>query len=106
MCTNRHCAVFCIIHSMNSSSPPKVYPLCVSRHVIANSVVVEETLDAANGTDSHILIPQLPLSKTHYILLCDCSNDTLNLLWTHAATGSDDLASNIFCDSGSTVKGK
>jgi hypothetical protein len=42
------------------------------------------------------LIPQLPLGKAHYILLCDLPHYSLNLLRAHAATSGDDLASDIF----------
>lgn len=114
-----------IIHSINPTPRLKVYlRLCVSRHIVPNkgvssisrpfpdkryipdSVVIEETLNASDRTDSNILIPKLPLRKAHDVLFCDSSNDTLNLLWTHAATGCDDLSSDILCHSGGTIKGK
>jgi hypothetical protein len=63
-------------------------------------------LNASNSTDSHILIPQLPLSKAHDILLCNGSYHTLDLFGAHATSSSDDLSSNIFCHGSGAVKGK
>ena len=71
---------------------------------IPDSVVVQKTLNASDRTDSDILIPKLSLRKAHNVLLCDSSNDTLNLLWSHTAAGCDDLSSDIFCHSGGTVE--
>jgi hypothetical protein len=52
------------------------------------------------------LIPQLPLCKAHYVFLCDLSHYSLNLLWTHAATGCDDLSSDIFRYGSGAVEGE
>lgn len=95
------------IHSNNPQYFCPCLPrLCISRHVVADSIVIEETFNTSHGADSHVLIPQLPLSKAHNVLLRDSTNDTLDLFWAHAATGCDDLSSDIFCHSRGTVEGE
>ena len=80
--------------------------LSVSAHVRTDALVIKQTLDTADCADSDILIPQFPLSKAHYVLLCDRSDDALDFFRTHSTTGCDYLTSDIFCHCGGTVKGK
>ena len=61
-------------------------------------------LNWSYSRDGNILIPQLPLCKVHYVLLSDGSNHSLNLLWSHSSSSSDDLSSNILCNCGSSIQ--
>lgn len=93
--------------STSLPSPKPLNPnLCVSRHIVADSLVVEETGDVTNSRDGNILIPKLPLCEVHDVLLGDGGDDALNLLWAHAAAGGDDLASDVLGNGGGAVKGK
>lgn len=93
--------------SISRFSPKPLNPnLCVSRHIVADSLVVEETGNVTNSRDGNVLIPKLPLCEVHDILLGDGGDDTLDLLWAHAAAGGDDLASDILGDGGGAVKGE
>ncbi len=85
---------------------PSNHTLRVSGHIVADSLVVEETGDVSDGGNGDILIPQLSLGEAHNILLGDGGDDTLNLLWAHTAAGGDDLASDVLSGGGGAVKGK
>jgi len=92
--------------SSRSSYPPTTLytPLCVPRHVVSHTLVIQKSLDASNGADRDVLIPQLPLGKAHDLLLRDLRDDTLDLLRAHAAAGSDDLAADVLGDGGRAVQ--
>lgn len=98
-----------LIHSMTSvfflfTIKPPLYAvhfalyLEVSAHISSDSLVVKETLDATDGADSDVLIPQFPVRKVHNVLLSNGVNDTLNLARVHPAAGSDELTADIFGD--------
>lgn len=73
---------------------------------IVTRTQVQRTLDLSNSTDSNILIPDSPLRKAHDIVLSDAAHDPFYLFRTHSAACGDDLATNVFGDSGGAVKGK
>lgn len=83
-----------------------VTSLEVPAHVVSKSLVVKQTLDAANSADSNVLIPQLLIGKLHDVLLGDAVDCSLDLTGAHATTGGDDLPANIFGNSGSAVEGQ
>ena len=80
--------------------------LIVPAHIGPHSRVVEETLDAANGADGDILVPEFLVGKLHDVLLADGIDDALDLAGGHAATGGNDLAANILGDGGGAVQGQ
>jgi len=46
-----------MIHDEESQPLHPSTPLRIPRHIVANSVIVEEAVDWANGADNDILIP-------------------------------------------------
>lgn len=78
----------------------------VPGHVVADALVVEDTLNAANGAHGDILVPELAGGKVHNVLLGDLANGALDVLGTEAAAGSDDLAANVLGDGGGAVEGE
>ena len=75
-------------------------------HVVADALVVENTLNAANSAHGELLVPQLAGGKVHHILLGNLANGTFNILGAKTTAGSDDLATNVLGDSSSAVKGE
>lgn len=67
-------------------------------------MVVEETLDAANGANGNILIPQLLVGELHNVLLGDAVNGALDLTRVHAAASGDELTANVLGNSGCAVE--
>jgi hypothetical protein len=63
------------------------------------------TFNASYSANSDVLVPQLPLCEAHYILFCNLSYYSLNLLRAHTAASGDDLASNVFRYGGGTIEG-
>lgn len=78
----------------------------VAAHVVADALVVEQTLDGTNRTDGNVLVPQFPLSKVHDILLSNFTNGALNVLSAQAAAGGDDLATDVLSNRGGSIKGE
>lgn len=76
----------------------------VAGHVVADALVVENTLDAADGAHGDVLVPELAGSEVHDILLGDLANSTLDVLGTEAAAGGDDLATNVLGNGGGAVE--
>lgn len=62
------------------------------------------SLDGTNGTDSHVLVPDSLRCKSDNILLRDSANHTLNLSGAHSPSCRNDLASNVFRDSGGAIQ--
>lgn len=122
MCTNKHHTIHSTAaaaplqfhHSIRSCSCPLGYGSNLRGCSIVSQCIQVKTflgegnlpLDATNGTDSHVLIPQLSLRKAHNILRCDGTNHTLDLLWSHSASSGDDLTSDILGNSGCPVERK
>lgn len=78
----------------------------VPAHVVSNSLVVEHALDAADGADGDILVPELLVGELHNILLGNLVDGALNLAGAHAAAGGDELAADILGDGGGAVEGQ
>lgn len=78
----------------------------VPAHVVADSLVVQDALDAADSAHGNVLIPQLAVGELHDILLGDLANGAFNVLGGETTASSDDLATNVLSDSGSAVKGQ
>lgn len=76
----------------------------VPAHVIADSLVVQDTLDAANSTHGNILIPQPAVGKLHDVLLGDLADGALNVFGSETAASGDDLATNVLSNSGGAVE--
>lgn len=76
----------------------------VSAHVVADSLVVEDTLNAADGTHGNILVPYAAVGEFHDILLGDLANGTLNVLSREATASGDDLATNVLSNGSGAVK--
>lgn len=78
----------------------------VPGHVIADALVVEDTLNAADGAHDNILVPELAGGEVHNVLLGDLANSALDVLSAEAAAGGDDLAANVLGDGGGAVEGE
>lgn len=78
--------------------------LKVPAHVGAHSRVVEQALDAADGADGDVLVPEPPVGKLHNVLLGDVVDDALDLAGAHAAARVDDLAADVLGDGGGAVQ--
>ena len=78
----------------------------VPAHVVADSLVVQDALDAADSAHGNVLIPQLAVGELHDILLGDLANGALNVLGGEAAASGDDLATNVLGNGGGAVKGQ
>ena len=78
----------------------------VPAHVVSNSLVVKHALDAANGADGDILVPEFPLGKVHDVLLRDTVDGSLDLAGVHAAAGGDDLSADILGNGRGAVQGQ
>lgn len=76
----------------------------VSAHVVADSLVVEDTLHAADGTHGNILVPHAAVGEFHDVLLGDLANGTLNVLSREATASGDDLATNVLSNGSGAVK--
>ena len=64
------------------------------------------TLNLPNSTNSNIPIPKLLPTESHNVLLCDLTNNALNLLRRHATARRDDLAADVLGDGGGAVEGE
>lgn len=73
-------------------------------HGVAQSLVVEETLDAAHGANGNVAVPEFSVGKVHDLLLGDGIDQTLNLRGGHAAASGDELSANILGNGGGTVQ--
>lgn len=78
----------------------------VPGHVVADALVVKDTLNAADGAHGDILIPELAVGEVHDVLLGDLANSALDVLGAEAAAGGDDLAANVLGDGGGAVEGE
>ena len=78
----------------------------VPAHISPDTGIVEQTLNAADRADGNILIPDLLVGEIHNVLGGNGINDALDLTGAHAATGGDDLATNVLSDGGGAVKGE
>lgn len=78
----------------------------VAGHVRADALVVEDTLNGADGAHGKVLIPQLAGSKVHNVLLGDLTNSTLNVLGAEATASGDDLATNVLGNGSGAVEGE
>lgn len=76
----------------------------VPAHVVADSLVVQDTLNATDSAHGDILIPQPPVGELHDVLLGDLSDGTLNILGGEAAASGDNLATNVLSNGGGTVE--
>lgn len=108
-------------HPLTRSStamPPAPFPFCSfffmpllplrehPAHVAADSLVVKEILDAADGRNSDILVPNLLLRKSHDIISGHSIDGTLNLAGTCATAGGDNLAANVLGQGGGAIEGQ
>lgn len=73
-------------------------------HVCADTLVVEDTLDAADSAHGEILVPQLTGSEVHDVLLGDLADSTLNVLSAQTAASGDDLAADVLSDGGGAIE--
>lgn len=80
--------------------------LKVPAHVGPHPCIVEKTLDAANGADGDVLVPELLVGKLHNVLLGDPVDDALDLGRAHAAARVHDLPANVLRNSGGAVQGQ
>ena len=78
----------------------------VPAHVRTDTVVVQNSLDAADGAHGNVLVPQLAGGKVHHVLLGDLADRALNVLGAEAAASGDDLATNVFGNGGGAIQGK
>lgn len=101
----------------NQRYPPLRLPPLISRliprfsplrehpaHVPAKPCVVQETLDATNGGNGNVLVPDLSLSEADDIAGghgIDCS---LDLAWAVPAAGGDDLATDVLSHGSGAVQ--
>lgn len=90
-----------------------VYFPCATRllpshhaHVVSDSLVVQETLNRAQGRNGDILVPQVLLGKCLDVLLGDGVDAALNLLGRLAAAGRNNLAANVLGNGRGRVKSK
>ena len=84
---------------------PKTY-LKVAAHVSPDSRVVQETLNAANSTNSDVLVPYFAVGEVHDFLLGDLVDNTFNLTGVHPTTGGDELAADVLGDGGCAIEGQ
>lgn len=73
-------------------------------HGVAQTLVVEESLDVTDSADGKVLVPQVAVGKVHDVLLGDGIDLALNLAGHHATAGGDDLATNVLGNGGGAVK--
>lgn len=110
-----------IVHSNKTHPSPEttgdqvtVFISCLDRHnlrhvpghVVADALVVEDTLNAANGAHGNVLVPELASGEVHNVLLSDLANGALDVLGAEAAAGGDDLAADVLGDGGGAVEGE
>lgn len=85
----------------------KVDYFCLSQvtaHIVGDALVVEKTLDGAVSTDCKFLVPELGVSKVHDVLGGDAADGSLNVFGAQAAASGDNLATNVFGDSGGAIE--
>lgn len=75
-------------------------------HGVSQTLVVEQSLDVANGADGQVLVPQVLVGKVHDILLGDGVDSALDLARAHAAASGDELAADVLGDGGGAVQGQ
>lgn len=90
--------------SFPTSTNKTTATLKVPAHVVADSLVVKETLDAADGADGQVLVPQFPVGELHDVLLGNGINLALNLARVHPAASCDELATNVLGHGGCAVQ--
>ena len=88
--------------SQHASTPLRQHP----GHVAADSAVVEQTLDLADGGNGDVAVPKLALGEVHDIVGRDGTDNALDLFRRKAAAGGDDLASNVLGNGGGAVEGQ
>jgi hypothetical protein len=76
----------------------------VTAHVVGDTLVVEHTLNVSESTDGKLFVPQLLLGKFHDILGGELSNGAFDVFGAQAAAGGDDLAANVFGNSGGAIE--
>lgn len=94
----------------NSSSPffgfVSTLPLELRLHGVPQSLVIEQTLNLANGADGDVLVPQVSVSKVGDILVGDGIDLALDLAGAGAAASGDQLATDVLGNSGGAVQGQ
>lgn len=64
-------------------------------HVSPESRVVKQRLNATNGRNGNILVPDLSLSEVDDVLGSDGIDCPLDLAWAHSSASGDDLSANV-----------
>ena len=90
------------LYAVKSASLSKSY-LKVPAHVGPDPLVVEEALDAADGADGDVLVPQFAVGEVHDVLLGDSVDDALDLTGAHPTTGCDELTADVLGDGGCAI---
>jgi hypothetical protein len=75
-------------------------------HGVAESLVIEETLNGTNGADGNVSVPEFSVGKVHNVLLRNGIDLALNLARSHAAASSDELSANILSNGSGTIQRK
>lgn len=75
-------------------------------HGVAESLVIEETLNGTNGADGNVSVPEFSVGKVHDVLLGNGIDLALNLAGSHAAASGDELSANILSNGSGTIQRK
>lgn len=81
-------------------------PLKLRLHGVPQSLVIEQTLNLANGADGDVLVPQVSVSKVGDILVGDGIDLALDLAGAGATASGDQLATDILGNSGGAIQGQ
>lgn len=76
----------------------------IAAHIVGDALVVEKTLDRTVSTDGKFLVPQLGVGEVHDVLGGDTADGGLDVFSAQAAASGDDLAANVFGDSGGAIE--
>lgn len=94
------------VYNSKSSLALEIRLRCHPRHVISDTVVVQETLDLSDGGNGNVLVPEFAVAEVHDVLGGDLADDLVDLPGSESAAGGDDLSSNVFGNGGGAVQGK
>ena len=75
-------------------------------HVATESLIIEQSLDAADGRNSDVLIPDPPLCKADDVVGGDSVDGSLDLAGAHPSAGGHDLSANVLSQGGGAVQGQ
>lgn len=73
-------------------------------HVSPDSRVVHQALDATNGGDGNILVPELALGEAHHVAGGNGIDCSLNLAWAQSAASGDDLSADVLGQGGGAIQ--